>query len=105
MDEAALSRLVGAPVVDGLVGTSSISPTGWAHSTHVKGQGRYDPATGVETPRVTVTLATGISPELCRKLNLGYRDPASIDVAARSKRDGVMVVARAGEMLYRLRAN
>ncbi len=76
-----------------------------AHSTHVKGQGRYDPATGVETPRVTVTLATGISPELCRKLNLGYRDPASIDVAAWSKRDGVMVVPRAGEMLYRLRAN
>ena len=32
-----------------------------AHSTHVKGQGTYDAATGVETPRVTVTLATGIS--------------------------------------------
>jgi nickel-dependent lactate racemase len=74
-----------------------------AHSTHVKGQGRYDPVTGIETPRVTVTLATGISPELCRKLNLGYRDPASIDVAAWSNRAGVLVVARAGEMLYRLR--
>ncbi|MBW6495602.1 MAG: hypothetical protein K0B16_13790, partial [Burkholderiaceae bacterium] len=75
-----------------------------AHSTHVKGQGRYDPATGVETPRVSVTLATGIPPELCRKLNLGYRDPAAIDVADWSKRDGVLVVARAGEMLYRLRS-
>ncbi len=74
-----------------------------AHSTHVKGQGSYDPATGVETPRVTVTLATGISPERCRKINLGYRDPASIDVAAWSERDGVLVVPRAGEMLYRLR--
>ena len=30
-----------------------------AHSTHVKGQGRYDAATGIETPRVQVTLATG----------------------------------------------
>ncbi len=74
-----------------------------AHSTHVKGQGRYDAATGIETPRVTVTLATGISPERCRRINLDYRDPASIDVAAFGGRDGVLVVARAGEMLYRLK--
>ena len=76
-----------------------------AHSTHVKGQGTYDAATGVETPRVTVTLATGIAEERCRRINLGYRDPASIDVAAWSgrEREGVLVVPRAGEMLYRLR--
>jgi len=76
-----------------------------AHSTHVKGQGRYDAATGVETPRVTVTLATGISEERCRRINLGYRDPASIDVAEWTARkdEGVMVVPRAGEMLYRLK--
>ena len=75
-----------------------------AHSTHVKGQGRYDAATGVETPRVTVTLATGISEERCRRINLGYRDPASIDVTAWSQREseGTLVVPRAGEMLYRL---
>jgi len=74
-----------------------------AHSTHVKGQGRYDAATGVETPRVTVTLATGISPERCQRINLGYRDPASIDVGAWSGREGILVVPRAGEMLYRLK--
>ncbi|HEY5309503.1 MAG TPA: hypothetical protein VIK97_13410, partial [Casimicrobiaceae bacterium] len=76
-----------------------------AHSTHVKGQGRYDAATGSEVPRVTVTLATGISEERCRRINLGYRDPASIDVAAWSGREqeGVMIVPRAGEMLYRLK--
>ncbi len=76
-----------------------------AHSTHVKGLGTYDAATGVETPRVTVTLATGISAERCRKINLGYRDPASIDVAAWTARaaEDVLVVPRAGEMLYRLR--
>ena len=74
-----------------------------AHSTHVKGQGTYDAATGIETPRVTVTLATGISPERCRRINLGYRDPASIDVAAWSGREGALVVPRAGEMLYRLK--
>jgi nickel-dependent lactate racemase len=76
-----------------------------AHSTHVKGQGTYDAATGIETPRVTVTLATGISEERCRRINLGYRDPASIDVAAWQgrEREGILVVPRAGEMLYRLK--
>jgi len=76
-----------------------------AHSTHVKGLGTYDVATGVETPRVTVTLATAIPPERCRRINLGYRDPASIDVAAWSgrEREGILVVPRAGEMLYRLK--
>jgi len=76
-----------------------------AHSTHVKGQGAYDAATGIERPRVTVTLATGIAPERCGQINLGYRDPASIDVAAWMGREheGILVVPRAGEMLYRLR--
>jgi nickel-dependent lactate racemase len=76
-----------------------------AHSTHVKGLGTYDKATGVEKPRVTVTLATAISEERCRKINLGYRDPASIDVAAWQGREdqGILVVPRAGEMLYRLK--
>jgi nickel-dependent lactate racemase len=76
-----------------------------AHSTHVKGLGTYDTATGIEKPRVTVTLATGISEARCRKINLGYRDPASIDVAAWQGREaeGILVVPRAGEMLYRLK--
>ncbi|HEX9302104.1 MAG TPA: lactate racemase domain-containing protein [Casimicrobiaceae bacterium] len=76
-----------------------------AHSTHVKGQGTYDAANGIERSRVTVTLATGISPERCHRINLGYRDPASIDVAAwqRREHDDTLVVPRAGEMLYRLK--
>jgi nickel-dependent lactate racemase len=76
-----------------------------AHSTHVKGLGTYDPATGVEKPRVTVTLATGIPEERCRRINLGYRDPTSIDVAAWQGREdeGILVVPRAGEMLYRVK--
>jgi nickel-dependent lactate racemase len=76
-----------------------------AHSTHVKGLGTYDAATGIEKPRVTVTLATGISEERCRRINLGYRDPASIDIAAWQGREdeGILVVPRAGEMLYRVR--
>ena len=60
---------------------------------------------GVEKPRVNVTLATKISPERCKKVNLGYRDPATInikDFEGREK-EGVLVVPKAGEMLYRLK--
>ena len=77
-----------------------------AHSTHLKGQGTYDAATAVETPRISVTLATGISEERCRKLNLGYIDPKSInfdDWRGREAKD-IKLIPRAGETLYRLRA-
>jgi nickel-dependent lactate racemase len=75
-----------------------------AHSTHVKGLGTYDAATGIETPRIQVTLATGISPEECRHVNLGYRDPASIrpDEWPTEVTNGVMKVPRAGELLFRI---
>jgi nickel-dependent lactate racemase len=76
-----------------------------AHSTHVKGLGQYDAATDIETPRIRVTLATKIPEETCRRINLGYLDPATIDVAAWHGREdtGVLVVPRAGEMLFRLK--
>ena len=51
-----------------------------AHSTHVKGLGTYDAATGVETPRIHVTLATGIPEERCQRINLGYLDPETINL-------------------------
>ncbi len=73
-----------------------------AHSTHVKGQGTYDPASGVETPRIRVTLATGISKERCQRVNLGYLDPAGVDVDAWRADPETLVVPRAGEVLYRL---
>jgi lactate racemase len=77
-----------------------------AHSTHVKGLGTYDAATGIETPRIRVTLATGIPPERCGLINLGYLDPASVDIEEWRGREeeGVLLVPRAGEMLYRLNA-
>ncbi len=71
-----------------------------AHSTHLRGAGTYDG--GVETLRVNVTLATGIPEEVCRAVNLGYRDPASIDVAEFEADPGTLVVPRAGEVLFRL---
>ena len=73
-----------------------------AHSTHVKGRGTFED--GVETPRVTVTLATGIPQERCDRINLGYKDPAGIDPARWEDENGqgALLVPRAGEMLYRV---
>ena len=74
-----------------------------AHSTHVRGVGSY--ANGVEKPRVQVTLATQIPEDVCRAINLGYRDPRSINVADYQDREneGILYVPKAGEMLYRLK--
>jgi nickel-dependent lactate racemase len=74
-----------------------------AHSVHVYGLGRYED--GVETPRAHVTLATGIPPELCAEINLGYRDPTSIrpEEYASRENEGVLFVPQAGEILHRLR--
>ena len=74
-----------------------------AHSTHVRGGGTYD--NGIESPRVRVTLASGISEETCRRINLGYRDPASIDVESFADREdeGILLVRKSGEYLYRLK--
>jgi lactate racemase len=74
-----------------------------AHSTHVKGLGTYDPATGVESPRIRVTLATGIPRAVCDRINLGWLDPASVDADAWRQDPDTLVVPRAGEMLYRVR--
>jgi nickel-dependent lactate racemase len=74
-----------------------------AHSTHVKGKGTYDPATGEERPRIRVTLATAIPEERCGRVNLGYLDPLRIRIEEWEGRlsSGVLVVHNAGEQLYR----
>ncbi|MDT7580437.1 MAG: hypothetical protein QOK35_1701 [Pseudonocardiales bacterium] len=74
-----------------------------AHSTHLRGAGTYDADTGEERLRVQVTLATGIPEDVCRAVNLGYLDPASVDVAEFDADPDTLVVPRAGEMLFRLR--
>jgi len=73
-----------------------------AHSTHVKGLGTFDAVRGVESPRIQVTLATGISQERCERINLNYRDPAELDPAAWPEDDDTLVVKRAGEQLFRV---
>lgn len=74
-----------------------------AHCTHVRGIGTYE--NGVENCRIKVTLATGIPESVCNEIHLGYRDPATIrpeDFANRED-EGILLVPKAGEMLYRLK--
>ena len=74
-----------------------------AHSCHVYGLGTYE--NGKEIPRARVTLATSIPPDECRQINLGYRDPKSINPSdfANREDEGVLLVPKAGEMLYHLK--
>jgi nickel-dependent lactate racemase len=74
-----------------------------AHSTHLRGAGTFDPATGAEQLRVRVTLATAIPEDVCRAANLGHLDPALVDPAAFAEDPDTLVVPRAGETLFRLR--
>jgi lactate racemase len=72
-----------------------------AHSTHVRGAGRW--VNGAEEPRVRVTLASRVDAHTCARLALGYLDPATVDVEAWADREdeGVLLVRKAGERLYR----
>ena len=78
-----------------------------AHSTHLRGIGEYDAETGIERPRIDVTLATRIPEARCRKVNLGYLDPDSIDLDEWRNREaeGILFIPKAGEMLYRVKPN
>ncbi len=48
-------------------------------------------------------MATGVPEEVCRAADLGHLDPATVDPAAFAADPGMLVVPRAGEMLFRLR--
>jgi nickel-dependent lactate racemase len=73
-----------------------------AHSTHVRGTGTFE--NGVERPRIEVVLATAIPEDVCRRVDLGYLDPAGLDPADYRNREaeGLLCVDHAGEMLYQL---
>jgi nickel-dependent lactate racemase len=73
-----------------------------AHSSHVRGIGTFE--NGVEHCRATVTLASQIPEETCRRINLSYRDPKTIRIADFANREdaGILVVPKAGEMLFKL---
>lgn len=71
-----------------------------AHSALVRGVGKYHD--GVERPRIDVELATALSPSLCERIGLGYRDPDSVDLDNFQHREdeGVLYVPHAGEVLH-----
>jgi len=73
-----------------------------AHSTHVKGIGTF--VDGKEKPRAQVVLATRIPKKRCDRINLGYRDPATICPEEWQGREdeGILCVPNAGEYLFRL---
>jgi nickel-dependent lactate racemase len=75
-----------------------------AHSTHLRGSGFME--NGIERPNVKVTLASKISAEDCARLNLGYLDPAQVNLDEWKDREdeGILYVPRAGEILYRLKS-
>jgi lactate racemase len=74
-----------------------------AHSTHVRGSGHME--NGTEKPNVRVTLASQLPAEDCARLNLGYLDPATINIADWQNREdeGILYVPKAGEILFRLK--
>ena len=76
-----------------------------AHSTHVRGSGVME--NGVEKANVRVTLASKVSAADCARLNLGYLNPAEINLTDWYNREdeGILYVPRAGEILYRLKTN
>lgn len=73
-----------------------------AHSTHVKGLGTFE--NGLEKPRIQVTLASRISEDDCKTLNLGYLNPDDINPDDWRDREGegLLFVPKAGETLYRV---
>jgi lactate racemase len=74
-----------------------------AHSTHVRGIGSFE--NGLERCRAKVTLSSQIPRDRCERINLDYRDPATIrptDFADRED-EGVLLVPKGGEMLFQLR--
>jgi nickel-dependent lactate racemase len=75
-----------------------------AHSTHLKGMGTFED--GVEEARIRVILATRIPQERCERVNLGYADPGTINLDEWQAREeeGVLMVPKAGEMLYRVKS-
>ena len=71
-----------------------------AHVINVRGPGKYDKKTGKEEFDFKVTLATGISKEICESVGLGYRNPDSIH-REDFIRPGKLWIENGGKYLYK----
>jgi hypothetical protein len=70
-----------------------------AHLAHVAYAGRTDEQ-GRIVPRYRITMATGLDEKTCRRVNLGYLDHRTLDLAALNSQPDVLVVENAGRDLY-----
>jgi hypothetical protein len=52
---------------------------------------------------VTVTLATGIAPDVVRSVGLDHLDPDTVEQEAWRADPDTLIVEQAGEVLHRLR--
>ena len=73
-----------------------------AHVINVRGEGSFDVNSGKEKFNFKVTLATGISQEICESVGLSYRNPDSI-----RKEDfigpGKLWIQNGGKYLYKIK--
>src|SRR5687768_14173181 len=69
-----------------------------AHLAHVAYAGRLDEQ-GKVVPRYRITMATGLDEETCRRVNLGYLDHRTFEIAAD---DDTLIVKDAGRDLYQV---
>ena len=75
-----------------------------AHLAHVSFAGHRD-ALGNIGPRYRITMATGISEEICRKVNLGFLDYRTFDVKTYQSDPDTLIVEDAGRDLYLVEPN
>ena len=80
-------------------GGADLSKNAAAHLINVCGPGIFDPLTGKEKLHFKVTLATAIPKEECKRIGLGYRDPASIK-RSDFKSPGKLWIEDGGKYLY-----
>jgi len=72
-----------------------------AHLAHVAYAGRTDEQ-GRIVSRYRITMATGLDEETCKRVNLGYLDHRSLDLAALNSQTDTLVVKDAGRDLYQV---
>ena len=73
-----------------------------AHVINVRGAGNFDVNSGKEEFNFKVTLATGISKEICESVGLGYRNPDSINREDFIK-PGTLWIENGGKYFYKMK--
>lgn len=73
-----------------------------AHVINVRGTGSFDVDSGEEKFDFKVTLATGISKDICESVGLGYRNPDSI-YREDFIRPGKLWIKNGGKYLYKIK--